>query len=409
VAPSTVNADVPPELDAIVMRALEKGPADRYQTAEAMREDLLRYLQGLPVEAALNTEVATRLVDAPQIPPPTAPPEEVYRQAMPMPPSRGVSWGVILGVIAALVVTVVGVFYVTQGLSEPDPEALLIDVPEITSFTRAQAEEAIQDADLRIRTTREPSDEISEGLVVRTDPPSGAKVDAKSTVLVVISDGPETFAVPNVAGLDLQSATAEITAQNLLVEIEEVNDVQVVAGTVISQEPAAGTTQLRGTTVQLTVSKGPKEVVLVEYFGFEEAQATLALANLGVDVSRELEFHPTVPEGIVIRTNPPAGAIIKETDSVTVIVSRGPEPVEVPDVRGDDFEAARNAIESLGLQYSEGEPTEVPLDSGLGGTVISQFPTAGVLLEPGGLVTVSIGFEPEPPPDDGGDGGGEDG
>ena len=212
-APSSVNADVPPELDAIVMRALEKGPADRYQTSEAMREDLLRYLQGLPVEAALNTDVATRLVETPQMPPPTAPPEEIYRQATPMPPSRGVSWGVILGVIAALVVTVVGFFYVAQGLSTPDPEALLIDVPDITSFTRAQAEEAIQDSDLRIRTTREASDEVSEGLVVRTDPPAGAKVDSKSTVLVVISDGPETFAVPNVAGLDLASATAEITVR----------------------------------------------------------------------------------------------------------------------------------------------------------------------------------------------------
>ncbi|MBT8249210.1 MAG: protein kinase, partial [Acidimicrobiia bacterium] len=60
--PSTLNPDVSPELDAIVMRALEKGPADRYPTAEAMREDLLRYLQGLPVDAALNTAMATRLV-----------------------------------------------------------------------------------------------------------------------------------------------------------------------------------------------------------------------------------------------------------------------------------------------------------------------------------------------------------
>ena len=160
-APSTINPDTPPELDAIVMRALEKGPADRYATAEAMREDLLRYLQGLPVEAALNTDVSTRLVETPAIPPPTAPPEEVFRQAIPPPPSRGPSWGVILGVIAALAVTVVAIFYVAQGLSEQDPEALLIDVPEITAFTRAQAEEAIQDADLRIRTTREPSDEVS--------------------------------------------------------------------------------------------------------------------------------------------------------------------------------------------------------------------------------------------------------
>lgn len=159
----------------------------------------------------------------------------------------------------------------------------------------------------------------------------------------------------------------------------------------------------------LTVSKGPKEVVLVEYFGFEEAQASVALANLGIEVQRELEFHPSVPEGIVIRTNPPAGAVIKETDTVTVIVSRGPEPVEVPNVLGDDAQAARNAVESLGLVYTEGEPTEVPINSGLGGTVQSQFPTAGVLLEPGGLVTVSIGFEPEPPPEepppDGGEGG----
>ncbi len=398
--PSTFNPDVSPELDAIVMRALEKGPADRYSTAEAMREDLLRYLQGLPVDAALNTAMATRLVDAPPPPPPTAPPEEAYRQAMPMPPARGISWGVILGVIAVLIVTTVGFFFVARGLGDPDPEALLISVPEITSFTQAQAEEAIQDADLRIQTSREASDEVSEGLVVRTEPPAGAKVEPKSTVRVIISDGPETFAVPNVEGLDVVTATAELTAQNLKVEVEEVNDVQVVAGIVISQDPAAGTTQLRNTPVTLTVSKGPKEVILIEYFGFEEAQATLALANLGVEVNRELEFHPTVPEGIVIRTNPAAGVVINETETVTVIVSRGPEPVEVPNVLGDEADAARNAIELLGLQYSEGEPTEVPINSGLGGTVQSQFPTAGVLLEPGGLVTVSIGFEPEPPPEE---------
>jgi len=391
--PSASNPDVPPELDAIVMRALEKNPADRYQTAEDMRSDLLRFLSGLPVGAA-DPEAATRVVAA--TPPPTVPPDEAYRLTA-YPQERRTPWSVILGSVALLAIVAVAGVFVVQGLGTSDTSGDLVEMPNLLGSTEEQAFEELGDLGLRPIPIRRASDEFAEGTVSATDPAAGVLVDPQDRVNVVISSGAETFTVPNVEGRDLAAAQQALTDADFLYLVEAVTDDEVVANQVISQDPPAGTNHPPGTQIMLTVSSGPEQVVLSEYTGFLCLDALAALSNLGVQVVIERQFDATIPDGEVIRTEPGALEIIPKNESVTLICSLGVEPVTVPSLIGNTQAEAENALAALGLVIAFGEPIEVVAGDGREGIVLEQQTAANVLVEPGTTITVRIGQAPPPP------------
>ncbi|MBT8193867.1 MAG: Stk1 family PASTA domain-containing Ser/Thr kinase [Acidimicrobiia bacterium] len=392
--PSNSNPDVPPELDAIVMRALQKNPTSRYQTAEEMRGDLLRFLGGLPVGAA-DPEAATRVVAA--TPPPTVPPAETYRQMTPLPPERRTPWSVIIGSLLLLAVVVVAGISLVDGLTSTDPNAGLVEMPNLLGSTEAQAIDELQELDLRFELSDRPSDEFAEGIVSTTEPAAGVLVDSQDRVLLVISSGAETFTVPIVEGRDVEAAQLALADADFIVRLESVTDDEIVAGQVISQNPPAGTNHPPGTEVVLVVSAGPEQVVLSEYTGFTAIDALAALSNLGVQTVLEKEFHPTIPDGEVIRTDPPALSIIPKSQVVKLIVSLGIEPVAVPSLIGNTQAEAQNALTALGLSIAFGDPIEVGADSGQEGLVLAQSTPATVLVEPGTTITVQIGEVPPPP------------
>ena len=395
--PSATNPDVPPELDAIVMRALQKRPDDRYQSADEMRSDLLRFLSGQPVGAVAvaGSEAATRLV-APT-PPPTVPPDEAYRQMMPPIPERRTPWSIVIGSIILLVVVLVAGLYLLDGLRGQDAQNELVEMPNLIGATEAQAIEELQDLDLRFVLSRRPSDEFEEGTVASSDPASGVLVDPTDSVTLVVSSGAETFTVPNVEGRDVTAASEALAEADFIVTIESITDDEIVANQVISQNPPAGTNHPPGTEITLVVSAGPEQVVLSDYTGFFAIDALAALSNLGVQTVVEREFHDTIPEGEVIRTDPPALAIVPKNAVVTLVVSLGVEPVAVPSLVGNTEAEARNALNALGLALALGEPIEVAAESGQEGIVLEQQPPATVLVEPGTTITVRIGEVPPPP------------
>lgn len=392
--PSASNPDVPPELDAIVMRALQKNPAARYQTAEDMRGDLLRFLSGLPVGAA-DPEAATRLVTA--TPPPTVPPDEAYRQMTALPPERRTPWSVIIGSIFLLVVVLVAGLYLIDALQTTNAADELVEMPNLLGATSERAQEELRDANLDFILVRRPSDEFEEGLVSATEPVAGELVDPKDDVRLIISAGRETFTVPNVVGRDVVDAELALADADFLVTKELITDDQILANQVIGQDPPAGTNHPPGTVITLIISSGPEQVVLPEYTGFTAIDALSALSNLGVQTVVEREFHPTIPDGEVIRTDPPALSIIAKNDVVKLIVSLGIQPVAVPSMVGNTEAEARNAMAALGLNLALGEPIEVTADSGQEGIVLAQQTPANVLVEPGTTITVQIGEVPPPP------------
>ncbi len=397
--PSAFNPDVPPELDDIVMRAMEKDPQVRYQSADEMRQDLLRFLSGSPVTAS-DPDAATRVVAA--TPPPTAPPDEVYRQMAELPPDRGTPWSLIIASLSLLAVVALAVVFISQGLGSNDPQDLLVEMPDLVGITEERALIEIQELDLFFTLSEQPSDEVNVGEVAATIPPAGELVGPNDRVTLIISSGAETFTVPNVVGRDRISAEESLSESRFTVEIVLQPDPEIRANDVISQDPPAGENHPPGTTVTLVLSSGPEQVVLSEYSGFSVDDARRDLESRGVSVVVLQNSHPTIPDGEVIRTEPPALSVITKNDTVTLVVSTGPEPVAVPDLIGRTQAEAEGILADLQLTIVVGAPITVE-DAAQAGRVVEQTPqpVEGLLVEPGTPIRVRIGeLAPPPPPDD---------
>jgi beta-lactam-binding protein with PASTA domain/tRNA A-37 threonylcarbamoyl transferase component Bud32 len=397
--PSTVNPDVPAELDRIVMKAMAKDPAQRYQTAEALRTDLWRTLQGEPPAAASQApapapddQSATRTM-AP-VPPATVPPDQAYR-SLEEPPSTNLAF--VVGTFALLATLAVLVFLVLQQLSGPDtPVADLIAVEDVSGLTEEDALRAIQAQGLVAIPNRENSDAVDSGLVIRTDPAAGSQVEEGATVTVIISAGIEQFPVPSLVGLDQTTAVDLILRQGFQLG-QVIPDAESTAapGTVISQEPLGNVTAPAGATVDIVVAAGPETVALSDLTDLTERDATAALQSLGLFFEIQTEFSDEVDRGRVIRTTPDAGVELAIGATVTLVVSDGPEPVVVPSLIGLTLDAALTRLEQEGLVLVQGSGIEVSNPEQVG-RVVEQNPGEGANLLRGDSVLVRVGVAPPP-------------
>lgn len=400
--PSSLNPDVPEALDAVVMKALRKDPTGRYQSAEEMRQDLLTVLKGDPIVVApivaagavvaAGTD-ATQVIS--QVPPPTVPPDEIYRQIEDEPSSQMPFIITAFGLLVALAILLFFLFQLAGG-DTSDEETTA--VPNVTNRQLNEAEQVLQAAGFLVTTTFETNETIEPGAVIRTDPPAGTEAETGSTIEVFVSSGTEEFAVPPVVGQDLDEAIAEIEAAGLEVgTIEHRADPDFEVDVVIEQNPGAGVEVGAGTPISLVVSSGPEVISLPDLAGMSERDAIAQLTDLGLKFSVNEEFDGTVSSGDVIRTEPPAGTEVLSGDTILLVVSNGPEPVEVPDLFELSEDAARTALDQIGLVLSVSASRNPTADPNQDGLVADQIPIAGATAFPGDTVTVTL-FEFIPPP-----------
>ena len=198
---------------------------------------------------------------------------------------------------------------------------------------------------------------------------------------------PEIVQVPQLVGLDLRAARERLAERGLRLD----TDIQYVysrdfdAGLIIRQSPEGGAEVRMGREIRVTVSQGPRFVVVPEVVGLRKTEAQLWITQQGLVLGEVVEeFNPDVPPNTVIGQDPPAGTRLEEGRTVDIRVARGTQPltlVTVPDVRGRNLEEARSLLESLGLVAGtiHGEPSvSFPQD-----TVIDQHPPAGDQVEVG--------------------------
>jgi beta-lactam-binding protein with PASTA domain len=270
-------------------------------------------------------------------------------------------------------------------------------VPNVLDMTEADANAAIMAVDnLTVGTVSyDYSDIIADGNVISQDPAAGTPVPIGSSVDLVVSLGRPQ--VPNVLDMTEADANAAVTAvDNLTVGVVtyEYNDV-VTDGNVISQDPAAGTLVLIGSSVDLVVSSGQPQVP--DVVGETEPNATAAITavdNLTVG-SVVYEYNDTVAATVVMSQNPAAGTTVAVGSSVDLVVSLG-QP-EVPNVAGETEPNATTAITAVDnltvgtivYEYNDTVPATV---------VISQDPAAGTLVPIGSSVDLVVSSgQPEVP------------
>ncbi|MDR3359361.1 MAG: PASTA domain-containing protein, partial [Bifidobacteriaceae bacterium] len=185
-------------------------------------------------------------------------------------------------------------------------------------------------------------------------------------------------AVPGVVGQERQAAEAALKAAELTARVELEHSDEVAEGVVIAADPAAGRRVKPGAIVELVVSLGVKMATVpaegVVGVAAEEAEAALRAAGLDGEITRELAYHTTVAEGLVLSVAPEGGQEAPHNQALKLVVSQGPEPVDTPDLRGMTLGDARAAAEKLELTVVEGEAQYS--EEVAEGLIISQDPGA---------------------------------
>jgi len=378
VPPRELRVSIPPALEAVILRAMRKNPADRYASASEMREDLRRVLAG---EAAAGGAYAgaageTSVLTAVEQSSPAAGPE-----IMPVPERRTSPWVWVAIAALVLLLGVGGAWalgYFDTG----------VVVPSITGMTQPQAEAALGEAGLTLgETATENSDTVEANLVISQDPAAGEKVEKGAAVNIVLSLGIAQVQIPDVAKMTEAEAIAALRAAGLEYDrTDDENNAEIEKGIVIRTDPAAGTSVPKGTRVVLIVSAGKEQVKVPSVIGKSLAEAKSAIEAAGLVATTAEAFSDTVAKGNVIEQSPDPDVLVYAGSTVTVTVSKGSEVIIVPSVLGMLEADAIAKLESVGLEvdvvYVEGADE---------GTVSRQLPIPNSSAKRGDVVMIEVG------------------
>jgi eukaryotic-like serine/threonine-protein kinase len=241
-----------------------------------------------------------------------------------------------------------------------------VRVPAVVGEDLGEATRSLQSRGLRVQVAEPvPSDRVHQGLVATQSVDGGESVKRDTTVVLAPSSG---IRVPNLAGRSASSAASTLEDLQIRFRRERATSLTVRKDNVISTRPPAGTVLEDGQAVVVVVSIGKPRVEVPQVTGrrFDDAAAVLAAAHL--QARRTVEFND-LPKGLVARTEPPAGSGATWGSAVTVVVSKGPDLVVVPDVVGLSRKQAEQRLREAGLRWSYVFP--------IGSQVIQQSPPAG--------------------------------
>ncbi|NPV58886.1 MAG: Stk1 family PASTA domain-containing Ser/Thr kinase [Actinobacteria bacterium] len=370
IPPSVIDPEIPAALEAVVMKAMAKNPANRFQTAQEMKADLLRFLEGMPVSAT------------PVLPGRTA-------AAAPVPAADDGRprwlWAVAAAVVAVLAVTGVVLALVLGGGGSK------VEVPNLQGMTLEKATSTLESLGLKLGEVKDKyiEDESEQAdLVVSQDPEWGTLLAKGEKVNLTVT---RELRMPEVEGMSRDEAEDALKKLGILViEIKSVpTEDEEEVNAVLSQSPAAGKLISPGTTVRLEVGVEQKKVAVPDVVGMKQADAEDTLKKAGFQVSVTEESSSEVAEGRVIRQSPLANQKVLEGSTVTIVVSTGPSTISVPDVRGEKEADAKQILNDAGLNYTviyqdTSDPAEV-------GEVIDQVPLPGAMVDTGYNVRIFVG------------------
>jgi serine/threonine-protein kinase len=387
-APSELRPDVPDDLDLVVVRALAKEPADRYQSAAAMDADLETVARGGRV-AAETADAATMILSGERAAEATAVTQVARRGPPPQyePPSRSRPiWPWLLG-IGALLALLVGGWFFYDSIQSQLKSAETVAVPYVVGLQQAQAVNLITQKNLVPRVRRVSNSDVEEGIVFAQNPTEGTRVDKETVILIDISSGKPEVTIPSVVGQTVEDAVAELTQAGLNAQVVEVNS-DKDEGTVTAQSPGSGTVVVEGTQVRINVSRGPKPLSVPNVIGLPYDQAAAELQRIGFGVAR-VEVDSDLAAGIVTDQDPNGGSESSKGSTVTLSVSRGPVTSAIPDVTTQDVTIAQTTLEAAGFRTRVAlEDTDDPSFDGI---VISQDPVGGTQAKPNSLITLFVG------------------
>ena len=380
VPPSSMGAEVPPELDDIVMKACALETADRYASAELMARDL-RTIDGDRLGEApavdLLLDHVTGEIRLPDMEPTTFVSGRTRKKQLRTRKARAR----LLLAIPLLLLLIFGGAKAAGWLFAPE----MVAVPDLEGTSKAEATRLAREQGLRLEVVdRERSGDFRPGEIMSQAPATG-EIEEGSTIEVVVSAGYPKLPVPDVVGLSLKETEARFRVHKLETGKLEYAYSQKPEGVVISQSPADGDLEWYS-KVDLVVSKGPEPVEVPNVVGNSAAAASKALEAAGFVPVVVEAYSDDVDEGKVISTDPAASQVVPKGGEVQIYVSIGPEfkELKMPDLRGATVSDAQSRLTDLGLRY------RVIQSCAGGSTVVETDPIAGTTVRENDRVALFV-------------------
>ena len=369
---SSLNPDVSEALDSVLMKALQKNRADRFQDAAAFRRALRAARSGVGVAPPAASEAPTnpnytvptpdntptaafsvtgaKFLDEtptgrlrPALEPPAddgnAPMEQgvVYGAAdtgslpLVLPPDRWSAWLDPARVIVTVLVLAGGGLWLYNMMNQAPPPVAKVLVPSVTSLTETEALQKLYNAGLKPQLNRMQHETIAKGIAIGTVPATGSSLDPSSDITLNISEGPSVITIPADLPGRTEAAARDVLRQKGLAGAPGTtmaNSPTVPAGIVITTNPAPGQNVAAGSTVEIIVSTG--KVVVPQLVGLPRAEAEAALKALGLGMNATEVENSEVEPGKVTGQADPADALVVQGKTITVTVAKAPPPPPAP-------------------------------------------------------------------------------
>jgi serine/threonine-protein kinase len=405
VPPSAYNPAVPPALEAVVLRALEKDPHRRFADADEFIAALENAAAGIsptglpplpPTDATSVMQPTGPFVPIPPVgayqevvdhvdhrPPPLPAPEEDD--------GRAGRWWV------ALLVGLLVAGAIVAGLLLFGKEK--VKVPNVVGVQQAEAELTLKHKGLSTDVTPHESADKPKGMVIGQDPAGGSRIPKGDTVTLVVSTGPGQAAIPDLTGQPRSAALKKLKALGFNPVQQRTSSDTIKQNRVIETRPGSGEQRDKGSTVVVVISNGKERIAVPKVTDLGEADARSQLEALGFQVATTPKESTDKDPGTVLDQTPPAGTRLPKGSKVTLTVAKEPKPVDVPDVVGQGRLAAEHTLKKAGFQVAVVEqPTSTLTEDR---HVLQQDPAAGQAKK-GSTVTITVGkFDPSLNPDPG--------
>ncbi|MEV6865639.1 Stk1 family PASTA domain-containing Ser/Thr kinase [Streptosporangium subroseum] len=356
IPPSQIDPDIPKWADAIVLKAMAKDPAHRYQNAGEMRADIQRAMSGIPMDAqtmalANNYGSATRTMQpqpgagGPGTQRTTAVPAYEYgteeggrggggRRRQQQSGNAAVKTAAWILIPLLVVGAFIGVGYLF--LSSPGDPVVSgkVKIPLLSSQTEKAATAALTALGLKVKVVTAFDEELAKGTVIETDPAADTEVEKDSEVILKVSKGLEKVEVPDVLNMTTEEATAALEDKGFKVSLQTKASSRK-QGIVFETSPVAGKSVSKGSSVRIYVPMEAVEVPNVVNITVNDAQRMLKEANFRAKVVKQ---PSDLPEGTVLSQSPEAGSKYQPQTTITLIVSSGapPVPTEQPTFPSDE-------------------------------------------------------------------------
>ncbi|MGH2832213.1 MAG: PASTA domain-containing protein, partial [Solirubrobacteraceae bacterium] len=379
-APSALNPAIPPALDAVVDRALAKDPAQRFANAD----EFIATLQS--VREQFSPERTRTLNSTQPNGHPGGPPSGLLLASeVPRQRDNRLAW--ITAVVVSLLLIAGGAYLLLMPAKQ-------VRVPNVSGLSRAAATATLARAGMQPRYSGATSSNVPAGYVIGSSPPAGREVSKGSAVTLLISSGPGSAALPEVAGLSADRAKARLVKDGFKPTLKSQASTAFPAGQAIGTDPPAGTPVRLGGPVKLLVSSGPAQITVPEVVGDTQAQAKAALSAEGLKLGAVSTQVSTQTPGTVISQSPEGGQQAAAGSSVDLTLSQATKKITVPEVVEEKEELAVGELHGAGF---EAKVVKLPVtEAAQNGIVLSQDPKASTKAKRGSTVTIRVGMLQSP-------------